>query len=210
MKTRNVDLKNTPLLSNHICKNICLKAPSIQELKKKVKEYEILLVRSLTNAYQLTSISLDRNGEYTLLEDGNYQTSMFFNFSGIKKDLITNPEKTLQYIKHLTAMESKPKNENAMFLRTKQKVRSYHKTVSIPIEFNHEEVEADVISAKQRDILEKLVLDTNLINATFTSASKIRGTDGKIKSISLKMDYDAKEFIEIPEEHSIQDDEENR
>ena len=167
MKTRNVDLKNTPLLTNNICKYIFLEAPTLAELKKKVKEYEILLVRALTNAYKLSNLTLGKNGDYTILPDGNYQSSIYLNFSGMKKEEIINPEKTLQYVKHLTAMESKKREVHTSKAMPKQQIRDYHKSLIFPIEVKPHDILMDLISNKQRQILEQLITDNNLIKISF-------------------------------------------
>ena len=206
MKTRNVNLTNTPLLTNNICKYIYLEAPTLLELKKKVKEYEVLLTRALTNAYRLSNLSLDKNGQFTILDDGNYQASIFLNFSGRKKDEITNPEKTLEYIKHLTAMESK--NPGVYIHKTipKIKTKDYHKIVIIPVELKPEETEIEAISKKQRQILERLITDTNLIKISFFVN---KNSNGNTK-LSLKVEYDSREILEFPEGHSDLNDAGNR
>lgn len=210
MKTRNVDLNNTPLLTNNVCKYIYLEAPSLPELKKKVKQYEILLVRALTNAYKLAELSLDKNGTYTILPDGNYQSSIFLNFSGMKKVEITNPERTLQYIKHLTAMESKKPEVDTHKPKIKQKITNYHKTITIPIEIKPGDIEVDVISSKQRQILEKLIEDTNLIKISFFRANKQQNPNTNITTVSLKVTYNYIDVIETPRTHFNSDALENR
>lgn len=210
MKTRNVDLKNTPLLVNNICKKICLKAPSLLELKKKVKEYELLLVRCLTNAYQLSKLSLDKKYVYTLLSDGNYQATMFLNFSGIKKEEISNPEKTLQYIKHLTAMESKGNDSNGECPRSKHKINNYHNKVFLPVEVKNGASETNVIADKQRQILEKLVTENDLLRVDFLTAMRRKNFETDSTTISLKVEYDYREIIEMPAGHSDPDEQGNR
>ena len=210
MKTRNVDLENTLLLTNNICKKICLKAPSLLELKKKIKEYELLLIRCLTNAYQLSKLSLDKNGTYTILPDGNYQTSIFLNFSGIKKDEITNPEKTLQYVKHLTAMESKSPEVHISKTMPRHQIRDYHKSITVPIDITSQDALMDVVSDKQRQILEQLVTDKNLIKISFFIAGKNQKIDENHTTISLKVEYDYRDILEIPVGHSEPDEQGNR
>ena len=208
MKTRNVDLKNTPLLTNNICKYIHLEAPSLSELKKKVKEYEIILVRALTSAYKLSNLSLDKNGDYTILPDGNYQSSIFLHFSGMKKEEITNPEKTLQYIKHLTAMETRSPEIHALRPMHKPQTKDYHRSIIVPIEIKPEELEIEAISRKQRQILEQLITDINLIKIDFFRVKKQNLNNNT--TFSLKVEYDYREVLELPEGHSNPDEQGNR
>lgn len=210
MKTRNVNLENTPLLINNISRKICLKAPSLMELKKKIKEYEILLARCLTNAYRLSNLSLDKNHRYTILPDGNYQASIFLNFSGKKKEEISNPERTLQYIKHLTGMESKANGENGEYLNTKQQIRDHHNVVIMPVEVKEGDSEINSISEKQRQILEKLITDIDLVKVDFLMTMRKRDVEAKTTTISLKVEYDYREIVEIPREQSDQDNLESR
>lgn len=210
MKTRNVDLKNTPLLTNNICKYIYLEAPSLPELKKKVKEYEVLLIRALTNAYKLSNLSLDKNGTYTILPDGNYQSSIFLNFSGIKKEETTNPEKTLQYIKHLTALESKHSEVHTSKSLPKQQIKNHHKSVVIPIEIKPEDTVIDVICNKQRQLLEQLITDTNLTKVSFFTGKKCKDCNTNKTKISIRVEYDYIEILQKTEGHSDPEEPENR
>lgn len=210
MKTRNINLNNTPLLTNHICKYIFLEASTLAGLKKKVKEYEILLVRALTNAYKLSNLSLDKNGTYTILPDGNYQSSIYLNFSGMKKDEITNPEKTLQYVKHLTAMESKSPGVYTSKSMPRHQIRDYHKNITVPIDITSQDALMDVVSHKQRQILEQLVTDKNLIKISFFIAGKKQKIDENHTTISLKVEYDYRDILEIPVGHSDPDEQGNR
>ena len=210
MKTRNVNLENTPLLTNNICKYIFLEAPTLSELKKKVKEYEILLVRALTNTYRLSALSLDKNGSYSILPDGNYQAAIFLNFSGTKKDTITNPERTLQYVKHLTAMESKNPGIHIEKSTHKQELRDYYKSIHVPIEMKPEDIEIEVISSKQRQILERLITDTNLIKISFYRENKKQNLDTNITTNFLRIEYHYRDVLEIPEGHSDPDEQGNR
>lgn len=202
MKKRNINLENTPLLTNNICKCITLEAPTLSEIKKKVKEYEMLLVRVLTNAYKLSSLSMDNDETYALLPNGNYETSIYLNFSGIKKEEVSNPEKTLQYVKHLTTMESKKQNITTQKEIHVQQNKDHHTSIIIPIEIKTEDTISDVISNKQRQLLEQLITDTNLIKVSFFIESKKRNPDTNCTTISLKVDYDYREILEIAEEHS--------
>lgn len=210
MKTRNVDLTNTPLLTNHIYKYILLEAPTLPELKKKVKEYELILVRALTNAYKLSNLSLDKNGSYTILPDGNYQSSIFLNFSGIKKEEITNPEKTLQYIKHLTALESKHSGKQSVAILPSSQKRESHKSITIPIEIKPDDTEIDVISTKQKQLLEHLISETNLVKISFFIVDRNKNADTNKKIIYLKAEYNCMEVIQKQDEHSDPEEPENR
>lgn len=202
MKTRNVDLENTPLLTNNICKYIYLEAPSLPELKKKVKEYEIVLVRAITNTYKILNLSLEKNGDYSILPDGNYQSSIFLHFSGKKKEENTNPEKTLQYIKYLTGMESRKADASARKIITKKQKKDYHRSIIVPIEINPEELEIEVVSRKQGQILEKLITDTNLIKVSFCRVNKKHDPNTNTTTISLKVEYDYREILEISRGYS--------
>ena len=205
MKAKNVTLQNTPLLINNICKHVCLKAPSLEELEKKVKRYEMLLVRCLTNAYQLSDIQLDRKNIYTILPDGYYQTSMLFSFSGKRKEEITNSKKTLEDIKKLAELESKVE-ECDVLPPIRHIVKNYHKTISLPIEIKDGENELNMISNIQRQFLEDLVEDKDIIKVIFMKEKRIKKAETKTIIISLKIDYDYRDIIEIPLGHTNQDD----
>ena len=174
MKTRNIDLNNTPLLTNNICRYIFLEAPTESELTKKAKEYEILLARALTNKYRLTHLSLDNNGQYELLPDGNYRTAIFLNFSGFAKEKITNPERTLQIIKHLTALESKKHEINSIIskLQNKKAMKHFVKSFTLPISVKQGATVDEAISTRQSQILEQLLSKINLTYISFYVCKK--------------------------------------
>lgn len=199
MKTRNVDLNNTPLLTNNICKRIFLEAPTEVELIKKVKEYERLLARVLTNKYKLRYLMLDNNGQYEVLPDGNYQASMLLNFSGCEKDEIVNPEKTLQIVKHLTALESKKHEVQAIIPKplNRKAMKSHIETKTIPIEVKEGISVDEAISAKQKQLLEKLVGKVNLKRISFLIH--------KTPTISIETTYEYEEEIKKIDESSRQD-----
>lgn len=192
MKTRNVNLNNSPLLTNNIFKHIFLEAPTEKELIKKVKEYEVLLTRVITNKYRLTNLSLDNNGKYELLPDGNYQASMILNFSGIEKGEITNPERTLQIVKHLTALESKKNDVQAIILKPlhKKVMRTHMKSIAIPIDVKSGVAIDETISTKQAQLLEQLINKVNLKKVSFSIK--------KTPTVIVETTYEYDEEIEKP------------
>lgn len=196
MKTRNVNLDNTPLLINNICKYIILEAPTKAELIKKVKEYEILLAKALTNKYKLTHLLLDNNGQYNLLSNGNYKASILLNFSGFAKSEITNPEKTLQIVKHLTALESKQRGTSSVVTKqsNKKTMKSCSKSELIPVKINPGMNIDEAISAKQAQVLEQLIKKTNLKDISFFISKK--------PVTSIKIMYKYEEEINKIEEQS--------
>jgi len=210
MKTRNINLEKTPLLTNNIFKCVNIEAPTLPELKKKIKEYQILLARALTNSYQLTNLSLQYNGNYYILPDGTYRSSIYLNFSGKKMEQITNPEKTLQYIKRLTAMESKKTDIKIPLKIKKQETKKHHKSIIVPIQIKPEEQENEVVSRKQRQIIEQIITDTNLIKITFFKFDKQQNTNTNLITVSLKVDYEYIEVLEIPVKKSTPDELESR
>lgn len=196
MEIKNVDLNSTPLLTNNICKYIFLEAHSLIELEKKIKEYELLLIRALTNTYKLSNLSLDKNRAYTVLPNGIYQSSIFLNFSGIKKAEATNPEETLQCIERLTEMEYKKSKEKGESPKTKCKEKFHQNYIVLPLEIKEGESEVDIISEKQRQILERLVTDNDLTKVEFLMVTKKRNFETKTTTISLKIRYDYREIVE--------------
>lgn len=199
MKTRNVNLNNTPLLTNNICKRIFLEAPTEAELIKKVKEYERLLARVLTNKYNLRYLMLDNNGQYEALPDGNYQASMLLNFSGCEKSKIANPEKTLQIVKHLTSLESKKHEVQAIIPKpsNKKAMKSHIESTTIPIVVKNGISIDEAISAKQEQLIEQLVSKVNL--------KKISFLIHKTPTISVETTYEYEEEIKKAEKNSRQE-----
>lgn len=201
MKTRNVSLENSPLLTNNIVKQILLEAPTISELQKKVKEFELILVRAITNAYQLYELTLDKKPEYSILPTGSYQVALIMSFSGKKKDSVTNPEKTLQYLKHLTALESKKDKETNSMRPRNIKTREIDCLKTIEIDVNQRNKEDEIVSNEQRTFLEQFISNTDLSSITFSVISKSKDYNtGKIR-ITMQVNYKIRELQQQKAQH---------
>lgn len=193
MKTRNVDLEHSSLLTNHICKHIVLEAPTIPELEKKIKHYETLLVTAITNAYRITNLKLDYDGTYNFSPNQNYQVGIFFNFNGKRKDAITHPEATLHHLKQLASLTSK-KHQTSHIISPSTVVskKASHKTSHIDtilVEANSEAEIDETISNKQRDFIRRLISTTNLTDISFSSKFINRDSStGKIR-ITISVQY---------------------
>ena len=206
MKTRNVNLENTEILSNNICKTICLKAPTLAELEKKVKEYEMLLIKALTNKFRLLELNLYNNGKYVLLDDGNYMASMVLNFTGVKKVNITAPETTLQYIKKLTTMESKRPEILVTKPMKRPKIREHIEEIIGLIELNPEDREPDrineIIAKQQQQLLEKIVTETNLLEIKFFITNKKQNPNTNGVTLTMNAKYLCSNIVEKSDEFS--------
>lgn len=201
MKTRNVKLENSTLLTNHICKHVVLEAPTALELEKKIKNYKLTLTKAITNAYRISSLTLQNDCSYHISPTGNYQVRLFINFEGKKKAEIANPEKTLQYLKQLTSLTSK-KHQEAHLIKNPNttRIKALHNETMI-IEVEHEDQTDEVISIKQKELFERLVTTTDLTSISFFT--KFKGKDpetGKIiMSISVQYKCMEKPNKDVPQ-----------
>ena len=193
MKTRNIDIEHNPLLINHICKHIILEAPTIAELQKKIKEYELILAKALTNVFRLSHLSLETDGSFRVSPNGSYQTSIVMTFSGKKKLEVSNPEKTLYYVKQLAALESKKQHEsNIIKSFRKLEEKSIH-SEAFTIEGKDESELEQKISQKQRTMIENLIERTILTQISFLPTEKNKDSKtGKI-SITITANYTSRE-----------------
>lgn len=202
MKTRNISLENTPLLTNHICKHVVLEAPTELELDKKVKQYESILIRAITNAYRLSNLTLDNKGTCHVSPTDSYKTSIFMNFEGKKLETIINPEKTLHYVKQLTGLESKKQHESNILTGTTNFKNETSHTNELIIEADNESEIDKKIAAKQRELLENLVERVNISQISFLTTSKhIDSKTGKI-IIKITAHYKCREIKLKKEEHT--------
>lgn len=176
MKKRVIDLNNTPILANNICKYIVLDASTPEELKMKIKEYERLLVNALTNKYRLVNLSFDNSSHYSILPDGKYQTSILLNFSGVQKDEISSPEETLEIVKRLKSLESKFQRKTHVISHDTIDVALLGKhcshTEEIPIDISTDIKLNDAVSSIQNQILENLITKVNVIKIAFSLHKK--------------------------------------
>lgn len=191
---KNTDLETSSLLTNHICKYIVIEAPTISELEKKIKNYKILLVTAITNAYRIINLKLNYDGSYKISNNQNYQVGIFFNFDGKRKDAITHPEETLQNLKQLELLESK--NHQMPHITSPSRVVSQEVSHAdaILVEANSEAEIDEAISNKQRDVIGHLISTTNLTDISFHSKSRnIDSTTGKI-TITMFFHYMEREI----------------
>lgn len=193
MKTRNTDLDQSSLLTNHICKHIVLEAPTIPELEKKIKNYKTLLVSTITNVYRITNLTLDYDGSYNASPNHNYQVGIFFNFDGKRKEKVAHPDATLHHLKQLVALESKKQKTSHIVSPSTSISREISHVDTLVVEANSETDLDDAISNKQREFIAHLISIINLTNISFVpkSKSKDNSTGKIIYTISVR--YKARE-----------------
>lgn len=193
MKTRNVDLNNTSLLTNHIVKHIILEAPTVSELQKKVQEYKLILVKAITSAYRLSHLVFKNDGSFHISPTGSYQTAIIMTFDGKKKEEITKPEKTLQYVKQLMALESKKQHESNVITGSQTLTKDKTHIQTFIIEADSQKQLDEKISSKQKDLLEEIIENANLIDISFFTTAKHQDSQtGKI-TLTITANYTCRE-----------------
>lgn len=210
MKKRNIDLEHSPILTNHICKHIVLEAPTVSELEEKIKNYELILARAITNAYKVSSLTLQDNGLYHISPTGSYQAGLFMNFDGKKKEKITNPEYTLKCLKQLASLVSKNQQIAHNIKHSNIPTKEASHTDTLVIDADSEFEMDDAIANKQRELLEQLISTTTLTGISFIPKSKYKDPNtGKI-TMTLGVNYTCREIQRKKVEHTDPEEPGNR
>ena len=187
MKVKNASSNN--VLKNNIVKHIILEASTADELEKKIKKYETILVRALTNLYQISDLTLSRNNFYHMTPNGSYQVVIEFHFFGFNRQRIPSPQQTVRDLEQLTMLESGKKHESPRVISAHLLPSKYAEEKEIKFETNSLDALEEAICSRQRQQIEDLVSKSNLEYISFLPPYKQRNSKtGKI-NIAMKCHY---------------------
>lgn len=185
MKVKNAS-SNT-VLKNNIVKHILLEAPTAAELEKKIKKYETVLARALTNLYRISQLSLSRDSFYHMTPNGSYQAVISFHFFGINRKHIPFPQQTVRDLEQLTILESGKTHESAIVVSAHLLPAKDAKTAELKFEIDSLDKLEEAICSRQRQTMEDLISKTNLEKISFSFPSK--QIDPKTGKVSISMQY---------------------
>lgn len=204
MKKKNAEYNN--ILINNIYKHIVLEAPTAEELEKKVKKYETILVRAITNLYQIHELTLGRDGFYHVTDNGSYQLALHFHFSGINRKNIPYPQQTIKDLEQLTMLESKKHHESPSVISAHLVQARDLKSNEISFETDSLDKLEEAICSKQKQAIEHLLNETRLENISFFPAHREENPDtGKIK-VSMKYYYQTRNLSKNLNGHATPED----
>ena len=208
MKKKNAEYNN--MLVNNIHKHIVLEAPTADELEKKLKKYETILVKALTNLYEIHELTLGRDGFYHVTDNGSYQLALHFHFSGIHRKTIPYPQQTIKDLEQLTMLESKKHHESPHVISAHLVQARDLKANEVTFEIDSLDKLEEAVCSRQRQAIEHLLDETRLENISFLPVHREENPDtGKIKA-SMKYYYQTRNLTKNPDEHSVPEEPEDR
>lgn len=187
MKVKNSSSNN--ILKNNIVKHIVLEAPTVDELEKKIKKYETILVRALTNLYQISELRLKRDNFYHMTPNGSYQAVVDFHFFGFNRQHIPSPQQTVRDLEQLTILESGKKNESprvisAHFLPAKD---ARTNEIKFGVDSLDKDKLEEAICSRQRQEIENLMSKANFEHIEFLPI--VKDKDPKTGKINISIRY---------------------
>ena len=203
MKVKNAS--SNSVLKNNIVKHIVLEAPTADELEKKLKKYETILVRALTNLYQISDLTLSRNNFYHMTPNGSYQAVVEFHFFGFNRRHIPSPQQTVRDLEQLTMLES-GKKESPRVITAHLSPSKDANEKEITFETDSLDALEDAICSRQRQEIEALIGKTSLEHIDFLHIHKEKNPEtGKIK-VSIKCRYQSRALNKSLTGNSAHDD----
>lgn len=199
MKTRNIDLDNN--LQSNLFRHIILTAPTIAELEKKIKAYEMLFTKIVTDTYNIQELSMQREPYYHVTPNKSYQIGLDIHFYGPKKENTMSEEHIKKYLKELVGMETPhdklSPNIKGYGLASWKNVES----TTLIFEINDRDKMENTVADRKRQILEELIIKRNLTNAKFSTIYKVVDPKtGKI-NVSMLVQYEYINYMNKSNEH---------
>lgn len=194
------------ILSNNIVKHIVLEAPTAEELEKKIKKYESILARSLTNLYQISELNLNRDVFYHLTPNGSYQVAINFHFWGVKRNNVLEPHQTIKDLEQLTVLESKKRHEFLPAISSHLSSTKNTNCNEITFEIDSLDKLEEAVCSRQRQIIEELIQHTHLDEIFFLHPHKKENPEtGKI-DVFMKYHYKSRVLGKKQDEPSNHDE----
>lgn len=175
------------VLKNNIVKHIVLEAPTVNELEKKLKKYETILVRALTSLYRISEMTLDRGNFYHITQKGSYQVAIDFHFFGVNRQHIISPQHTVKDLEQLTILESGKKHESPLVVSAHLLHIKEPGAGEIKFETDSIDKLEEIICSRQRQEIENIASKKNLEEISFYPPHK--QVDPKTGKISVSMKY---------------------
>lgn len=204
MKIKKANSNN--ILKNNIVKHVVLEAPTIEELERKLKKYEAILAKALTNLYQVSELNLNRDVFYHVTQNGSYQVAINFHFWGLKRNNIFDPQQTVKDLEQLTVLESGKKHESLPVISSHFSSTKSTNCNEITFEIDSLDKLEDAVCSRQRQIMEDLIKSTYLEEIFFLHPHKKETPEtGKI-NVFMKYHYKTRTLGKKLDEHSNHDE----